>query len=338
MRFTDCTPDAACPLKVSGLPPFYEGEGFSKCHRSILEAIPRIAWLGHRSCGGRVRFRARTDHFVLRMTLEHVGVDVGMSIFAASSANVYAGTGPQSRFVGLLGPREYSEGPVSVEGTFWKSAEVEDVTVFLPRNETVTDFSVGVEDGVEIEPPLPYRNTRPVAFYGSSITEGGCCTRVGMSYVAQLSRRLGIDIVNYGFSGNAQGAPEFADYIVKVNPYALVYDYDHNAPSPQWLRDTHASFFKRIRAALPELPVLMMARPDFWLNDDGRERHAIVRATYDEAVAAGDGKVWYIDSRTFFPSERLFDCSVDTIHPNDLGFTFMADAVEPVLAEMLGLR
>ncbi|MGI6494665.1 MAG: SGNH/GDSL hydrolase family protein [Kiritimatiellia bacterium] len=338
MRFLDCTPAADCPLKVFGLPPFHEGEGFSRCHRAILEAIPRIAGLGRRSCGGRIRFRTTSPSVTLRMTVERVGVDLGIAIFGASSADVYAGDGPIARFLGLLNPEAYSDGAITVEKSFRLPEGEQAVNVLLPRNETVTAFSAGVEDGHGIAPPLPFRNARPVAFYGSSITEGGCSTRVGCNYVSQLSRRLGIDFVNYGLSGNARGAPEFADYILSQDPCALVFDYDHNAPTLQWLADTHRAFFQRIRAARPDLPVLMMARPDFILDSDAGERRAVVRATYDAAIADGDRRVWFVDSRAFFPEARLFECSVDTVHPNDLGFTFMADAVEPVLAGMLGLR
>ena len=35
MKTFHCTPDRDNPLRVYGLLPYYDGEGFSKCHKSI---------------------------------------------------------------------------------------------------------------------------------------------------------------------------------------------------------------------------------------------------------------------------------------------------------------
>ena len=54
-------------------------------------------------------------------------------------------------------------------------------------------------------PPRPLPSPHPVVFYGTSITQGGCASRPGMSYQAILGRRLNLDHVNLGFSGNGKG-------------------------------------------------------------------------------------------------------------------------------------
>lgn len=337
MKLYTCTLDRENPLRVYGLNPYYDGEGFSKCHKEILEKIPRVAELGSRSCGGRICFRTNSKSVTLRMTLKYVCYDIGMSTFACSSADVYIGPRPTAYFAGLLTPpgemREKEN--VTAERTFYKSAEMEDITVMLPRNETITAFSVEIEDEAELCAPTPYHNARPVVFYGSSITEGGCPTRIGCNYVSLLSNRLNIDILNYGFSGNARGELQFADYIIAQNPSLFVYDYDHNAPTPQWLADTHAPFYHRIRKALPNLPIIMMTRPDFVCDEDAEQRRAIIRKTYDDAVSMGDKLVRFINGKNFFPDQRRSECSVDTIHPNDTGFAMMADAVAPYIMEFL---
>ncbi|MCQ2431000.1 MAG: GDSL-type esterase/lipase family protein [Clostridia bacterium] len=327
--------DNSSPVRVFGLAPYADGEGFSKCHKSILDAVPTLKDLGHRSCGGRICFRTDADHFTLRMTLERVSVDIGIAIFGASSADVYEGDRTKARFLGLLYPTtSYSDTPAVVERTFYRALPgMQDITVVLPRNETVTEFSVSVEDGCRVEAPTPYRNQKPVIFYGSSITEGGCPTRVGCNYVSLLSNLLNIDIRNYGFSGNAKGELAFADYIIAQDPCIFVYDYDHNAPTPKWLEDTHEPFFKRIRAALPDLPIIMMSRPDFTRDEDAAARRAIIKKTYENAVSAGDKLVRFLDGGEFFPPELVDYCSVDNVHPNDMGFRCMADKAAPVLEE-----
>ncbi|MBQ8576862.1 MAG: hypothetical protein IJ449_02690 [Clostridia bacterium] len=337
MKVFHCTPDKENPLRVFGLNPYYDGEGFSKCHKAIRDEIRHIAPFGVRSCGGRICFRTNAHTFTLRMTIAHLCYDIGMSTYSCSSADVYIGARPTSFFAGLLNPpgemREKDN--VTAERTFVKSGEMEDVTVFLPRNETVTAFSVEIDDDAVLEAPTPYRNAHPVAFYGSSITEGGCSTRVGCNYISILSNRLNIDVLNYGFSGSARGDLAFADYIIAQNPSIFVYDYDHNAPTPEFLADTHAPFFWRVRNALPHLPIIMMSRPDYLRDEDAARRRAIIKKTYDDAVASGDKLVRFVDGGKFFPDHLTAVCSLDTVHPNDTGFLMMADALTPYLNEFL---
>ena len=127
-----------------------------------------------------------------------------------------------------------------------------------------------------------------------------------------------------------------ADYINTLDMSVLVYDYDHNAPNPEYLRRTHQPFFQRIRAKHPELPILMMTRPAAVYEGEILERREIVRTTYEAALAAGDKHVWFIDGETFYgPSDRHL-CSFDEVHPNDLGFYRMATVIRPVLEEILG--
>ena len=337
MKTYHVTPDRQNPLRVYGLLPYYDGEGFSKCHREILETIPRIMALGSRSCGGRICFRTNAKMLTVHMTLAFVCYDIGMSTYSCSSANVFIGARPHAEFAGLVCPagdlreKEHAEAHAS----FSLSGEWQDVTVLLPRNETVTAFSVEIDDDAQMAPPSPYRNARPVVFDGSSITEGGCPTRIGCNYVSLLSNRLNLDVINYGFSGNARGDLRFAEYILKSDPSIFVYDYDHNAPSPDELAATHERFFRLIREARPDLPVIMMTRPDFLCDDDAAARRAIVRRTYENALAAGDRLVRFIDGGTFFPPALRRDCSVDNVHPNDMGFHYMAEAAAPHILDFL---
>ena len=129
-----------------------------------------------------------------------------------------------------------------------------------------------------------------------------------------------------------------ADYINTLPIKALVYDYDHNSPNAEHLRQTHEPFFLRIREKQPKLPILMMGRPDFDCTHDAAERREIIHATYQNALARGDKNVYYVDSQSFFGDVDREQCTVDRIHPNDLGFYRMAAAVEPMLRQILGIQ
>ena len=59
--------------------------------------------------------------------------------------------------------------------------------------------------------------------------------------------------------------------------------------------------------------------------------------TYENALARGDKNVWFIPGTELIRDEIADDWSVDGIHPTDLGFFSMADAIAPTLEKMIKL-
>lgn len=257
-----------------------------------------------------------------------------MAIYSCQSAYVFVGDRPSSRFLGIASARNYEN--KIIEKTFHKSAEMEDVLIFLPRNEIIKNVWIYIEDTSEIEAPTPYTHSVPMVFYGSSITEGGIACNVCNGYNAVISRHLDADYINLGFSGNAKGEIEMADFISTLDMSLFVYDYDHNAPTAEHLEATHEPFFKHVRKKHPTLPILMMSRPYAVYGEDEIRRREIIKKTYENAVNSGDKNVYFIDGEAPFrndPDREL--CFIDTIHPNDLGFAKMVSVIEPVIKKIL---
>jgi len=208
--------------------------------------------------------------------------------------------------------------------------------LYLPLYNGLDELLIGISPAAKLAEGRVPRIEKPILFYGSSITQGGCASKAGSCYTSIVARRLDATQINLGFSGNAKGEEHMARYIADKEMSVFIMDYDHNAPSPEHLEATHENFYKIIRVAQPDLPIIMLTMPDF-----DREpvlcakRRAIIRRTYDNAVAAGDRHVYFIDGETFFgPTDRDL-CTVDGCHPNDLGFLRMADVVTPVVKAAL---
>lgn len=323
------------PLEVHGLPFFLENGILERVPAHVREKVPSLAFLGRRCPGARICFRTDSPTITLNMTFETLSPDIGMSIYACQAANVMIGERKAVRFAGLLCPPDY--GTKTAEKIFQKSAEMEEVTVWLPRNEIIADFTVAVEDGAAVEAPTPYRYP-PMLYYGSSITEGGCCNRVTNAYNALICQHLDADYYNYGFSGSAKGETAMAELIKNIPMSIFVYDYDHNAPNAEHLAATHEPFFRKIRENNPDLPVIMLTKPDFDYDPDAAKRRDIIRTTYENAVRDGDKNVWFIDGRSFFGETDRHACTCDCCHPNDLGFYRMAEVIEPVVKTILEKR
>jgi hypothetical protein len=114
-----------------------------------------------------------------------------------------------------------------------------EITINFPLYSSVSALYIGLEENAVVEPSAGYKNKKPMVFYGSSITQGACASRPGNSYANIVSRTLGIDHINLGFSGNAKGEQTMADYIASLDMSVFVYDYDYNAPDPEHLQNTH---------------------------------------------------------------------------------------------------
>ena len=324
------------PIKVFGVPFFEQRQTLYRLPDELIEKLPdNYNTLGKRCPGSRIGFRTDATEFELELTLETLSFDIAMSIYSCQAAEVHIGQRGKARYAALVTPPDYETRTFSKK--IYKSAEMEDVMIYLPRNEAVIDLKITFPDDAAVEAPTPYEYG-PILYYGSSITEGGCSTRVTNAYTAMLSDRLDVDYYNFGFSGSAKGELDMADYIASMDIRALVYDYDHNAPNAEHLRRTHETFFKRIREKHPELPVLMMSRPDFDYDSTCDERRTVIKSTYENALASGDKNVYFLDGQDFFGKAERELCTVDRCHPNDLGFYRMAEVVEPVLREMLKIK
>ena len=322
------------PMKVFGLANFSKDQRLRRLPEAVVDAVPSLSFLGLRCPGARLCFRTDSRRITVRIVFETLSVDVGMSLYNCQSAFVFAGERTNARYLGLVHPTGYENKDFSA--TFDKgNGEMEDVTVWLPRNEIIANVEVSVEDGAEVSEPTPYKYATPVVFYGSSITEGGCCCNVNNGYNAILSRWLDTDYINLGFSGSAKGEIPMADFIREIEMSVFVYDYDHNAPTPEHLEKTHEAFFLRFREKQPNTPVIMMTRPKISYEPDEIRRREIVRKTYENAVNRGDKNVYFLDGESFYGDVDRDLCTVDGIHPNDLGFYRMASAVKPLLASLI---
>lgn len=329
------------PVKVYGIPGFYETGKLERfpdyLQRELVELHSKnghsiIGHLAKRTTGARAAFRTDSENIHIEMKLKTLEHDVGMSRYSCSSLAVYTGKGEGLRFRGLAVP---GFDDMTGDIAFTKENKCEDVMLFFPRNEIVENIYITIDDGCCILSPEPYRYEKPVVFFGSSITEGGHASLVTNAYAALLSRWLDFDYYNFGLSGCCLGQKCIGDYICSLSPSVLVCDYDHNAPTAEYLRNTHEPFFKNIREKLPDLPVIFMSAPNYDHMSEADIRCEIIRNTYENAKNAGDRNVYFIDGRDFFGEDERQFCTTDTIHPNDFGFHRMARVIEPVLKDIL---
>lgn len=293
----------------------------------MSKGVQELAW---NTASGVVRFRTTSKKFGIRMQLRS-GEDMShMPRTGSSGVDIYIGTGANCRFLQSTRP---NSGETYVETECILPSEEQDVTLYLPLYNGLVSFELGFFEGVYPLAPKD-RSRGHVVFYGSSITQGGCASRTGNSYVNMLGRMLDSSVHNFGFSGCGKGEVEMANYIATLPMDAFVFDYDHNASDVKALRETHLPFLKQIIHTHPGLPVVIVTKPDFDADPLASQRRDVIWESYFWAKAQGIPCV-FIDGQTLFNGPMRDACTVDGCHPNDLGFYRMAMAIYPALDTLL---
>lgn len=325
-------------LNVSGL-------GWHTEEAPILRRLPRRlqgtfrapVWdLAQHPSGGRFRFRTDSARLTLSAanpdtsTMHHM-TTVGQSGFDLYVDGLYRGSAWPD-----------AQGRIRKEWTLGPAGRLREITLYLPLYKPVTLERIVLDDGAHAAAPTPFVRPGPVVYYGSSITQGGCAENPGLSYPAILGRRLGMDFVNLGFSGNGLGEPAVAEAVAELDAAAFVLDHWAN-PSPEVYRDTLPGFVDILRRHHPKTPILVVG--PFWLpsengseeaRDSQERKRSIGRSFVETRRKAGDRNLVFVDGRDMISREQASGY-VDGVHPNSLGFAHCADGLEPHLRKVLRL-
>ena len=317
------------PVNIHGV--FREGDRYRRMPQVAAEPISDgIRWLHAHTSGGRIRFITDSPYIALKLQISGQSKFSFFSVTGIMGCDVYSG----KRYFGTIIPAldtttEY-ENVVDIPDPCER-----EYTINLPLYACVHKVYIGVKDGCTLKPADDYKITKPIVFYGSSITQGGCASRPGNTYPSQISRELDADFISFGLAGSAKGEEEMARYIAGLDMTAFCYDYDYNADSLEHYKQTHEKFFKIIRKANPDLPIIMTTRPKKHLTPQEIERVNVMMQTYQNAVDAGDKNVYYIKGCDLLEDSVAEVSLIENCHPNDCGFASMARVYSKKLKEIL---
>lgn len=318
---------------------FYdEKTGFVRMdQKAASEVSEGVSFLSKNGAGIRVNFATNSKTIKLIAEESAFSRMRHMALTGSTGFILCSRDGEEKRHVfrAVLCP-EYS-----FSDTFDVSAnldgELRDYVLYFPLYSSVKSLSVELDADAYVGEGAGYKAVKPVLYYGSSITQGGCASRADNSYQDIISAKTDTDYINLGFSGNGKAEDNMVDYLAKIDCSIFVCDYDYNAPNEEYLLKTHSRLYKRYREKRPETPIVFVSRPDaFGAKQAEADRRAeIIRATYECALKSGDKNVYFVDGRMFFPEEIRERCLVDGCHPTDLGFYYMAKSIGAVVEKLL---
>lgn len=212
--------------------------------------------------------------------------------------------------------------------------------LYLPLYNGVDNLEIGVPVGASFEGLSP--RPMPIIFYGTSITQGGVASRPGMAHVAILGRRLDRPVLNLGFSGCGHMDAVVGEFLVQVEAAVYVIECTGNM-QPEMVRANCIPLVKQLRAARPNTPIVLVEDrgfPNAWVVPAkakyNRENNAALRECFEALQKEQVRALYYVWGANLYGTDS--EGSADNAHANDLGFMRMADAMEPVLKEALGLK
>ena len=321
------------PFKIYGV--YMEDGKFRRMSEAVAVKVNAgVARLHSHCAGGRVRFRTDSPYVAINVKFGAISRMDHFALTGTSGFDIYINDADAEVYLETFRP------PYKMENGYeslreFSTVKMRDVTINFPLYSEVKELYIGLDENAKVEAPTAYIDKKPIVYYGSSITQGGCASRPGNCYPAYISRRFNCDYINLGFSGNARAEDTIVEYIRNLDMSIFVYDYDHNAPDKEHLKKTHEKMFKAIRLSNPNLPIIIMSAPKWVLTKEWKERRDIIEQTYKNAISAGDKNVYFLDGSDLM---RLCENhgTVDNCHPNDFGFVSMAKAVGDVIEKIWG--
>jgi hypothetical protein len=331
---------AASKADVAGLPWFQENHGeFWRLPAGAQSTVPKEVWnLALDPTGGRIRFRTDSSTVALRLEWPHPPAMRNMHAFGQSGVDLYVG----NAYWGTAVPdKDAAPGKIYTHTYFRGQQRItREITIYLSLYSPMKVLEIGLDKDAVVEAPSTFAVTAPVVFYGTSITQGGCASRPGMSYQAILGRRLNLNHINLGFSGNGKGEAVIARTIADIDAAAFVLDFAQNNSDVDSLAQVYDPFIGVLRDRHPETPIVSItpiyAASEATGSKRNEQMRALIRKVVSRRIAAGDAHLQLVEGTDLLGPSRA-DGLVDGTHPNDLGFQWMADGLADRLRKVLGL-
>ena len=242
--------------------------------------------------------------------------------------DLYAWENNKWQFVKSAQPKAKATEQVIISNMIPKEREY---MLFLPLYDGITNLSIGVDSAAMIDLPRISHIDRqnPVVVYGTSITQGGCATRPGMSYTNILTREMNREFINLGFSGNGQLDYEIAELMAtRKDASIFVLDFIPNVDETK-VKERTQHFVNIIRKENPLTPILFVESiifPHSVFDTSMAEilatKNAALREEFKSLKNAGDCNVYYLKSDYLMSKDG--EGTVDGIHLTDLGFQHFA--------------
>jgi hypothetical protein len=202
--------------------------------------------------------------------------------------------------------------------------EEREYKIYLPLYDGIKNIEIGIDENSFIRKgDINFKNT--IVFYGTSITQGGCASRPGMIHTNIISRKLNVDVVNFGFSGNGRMEQPIGELISQMKPLFYVIECMPNMIEPQNITNNTIPLVDTIRKGNPDAPIIFVDLFDYSfsaLNSNAKNKkegmNAALKSEFEKMQNKSYQNIFYVNSKNSIGSDM--EGTVDGVHFTDLGY------------------
>ena len=258
-----------------------------------------------------------------------------MPATGVSGVDLYVKSQGKWRWLAVGQPQEQTNTAVLINNV---PAGSHEYLLYLPLYNGVTSVEVGVPQDATLQ-RRTLEEKKPIVFWGTSITQGGCASRPGMVHTAILGRWLDYPVVNLGFSGNGRMEPEVAEFIAEIDASLFVIDCLPNITEEVILERTRP-LVTILRSQRPDTPILLVEDRSYtnsFFQASKQTRNSssrrALRSVFQAMQRDGIEGLHYLEGDNLLGADG--EDTVDGSHPTDLGFLRQAHAFRAVIAPIL---
>lgn len=332
-------PAADGRLGMRGLAWFRENKGrFCRLPLRAEGAVSSAVWsLAQCPAGGQLAFRSDTAAMAVRVANGDAGHMPHMAAVGSNGVALLCGAPGRMRPWAVAFPDMEK---AAFERELFRDVprRMREFRLYLPLYKGLQELEVGFSRGARFLPPSPAALRKPVVFYGTSITQGGCASTPANDFVSIVGRMLNLETVNLGFSGNGDYAPAMAGFLAEIDPALFVLDYANIGAEP--LRRRLPRFVSILRKRRPSTPILIVTPvcQSRYAWSAGHRDH--LEGTRDAMIAfyarsrPKDGNLHLADGFGLIPF-GTDSAYTDGNHPDDHGFLMIAERLAPQIERIL---
>lgn len=333
-------------VKVYGLYWFNEDKRYHRLSKKLDDILPQLEGsvdvLAGNSSGGLVAFYSNTNILKIKVKLSYKFHMGHMPYTGQAGFDLYIGDSYQNMKFYRTSNFDFNKNEYEFTYFNHQNLSKNDKLFVLnfPLYATVEELLIGINSTSNVSPCHDlFCDNSKIVFYGTSITQGGCASRPGMSYTQILSRMLNTECLNYGFSGNGKGHIEIAQALSEIeNVKMFILDYEANATFDR-LKATLNNFVQCLRSKYPLVPIVIISKIQMYLefhDDEYRANERKIRNYQKNYVKkANDENLYYIDGAKVLGKTNISEKTVDGCHPTDYGFISMAEYLYPIISKII---
>jgi hypothetical protein len=325
-----------------------EGQGwkytlwqYDRFPKRAKKTVPEAVWgLSHCSSGIAVRFVTTASEIHCRWKLEPGDLALNhMPATGKSGVDLYMRL-PRGgwRWAGIGRPLAQKSESQIISGL---QAGRREFILYFPLYNGTRSLEIGVPRNARLSaaPARPAGKKKPVVFYGTSITMGGCASRPGMAYPAIIGRWLDRPTINLGFSGSGKMETAVVDLLAELDPAAYVIDCCPNMHK-EMLAERVEPLVRKLRQAHPQVPIVLVENIEHQaaalcpgIRCDVVRKNLAFRRIYRRLVASGIRRMYYVKGSDLYGRDG--EATVDGVHATDLGFLRIAERIAPAVRKAL---